>query len=251
MTGFIPLLKKELTEQWKTNKVLILASVFLLFGISIPLSYKYMPDLLKLSKQPINFTIPTFTAGQTLAGYAGNIGQVGLLVVVLVAMGAVATELRSGTAVITLSKPVSYAAFVNTKFCALSLNLIVSLIVASLVCFAYTFWLIGPSDVINYVGMNLMLLVFLEFSLAVTLICSCLFKSSVACGGLSLGILILQAIISALPVIGNYMPGKLLDWGNNLVTGVGITYWWSLGITLALTLGCLVVAPQVLKNKEI
>jgi len=251
MTGFIPLLKKELKEQWKTNKVLILSSVFLLFGISIPLSYKYMPDLLKLSKQPINITIPTFTAGQTLAGYAGNIGQVGLLVIVLVAMGAVATELRSGTAVITLSKPISYSAFINTKFLAMSLNIIFSLTVASLVCFAYTFWLIGSSDIISYIGMNLLLLVFLEFSLAVTLICSCLFKSSVACGGLSLGILIFQAIISSLPVIGKYMPGKLLDWGNNLLTGSNITYWWSLGIALALTFGCLVLAPQALKSKEI
>ena len=78
------------------------------------------------------------------------------MIAVLVAMGAIANELKQGTALITLSKPVNHGAFVNAKFIAMSLTFLVSLAVAAVFCFGYTVWLIGEAAVLPYVWMNLL-----------------------------------------------------------------------------------------------
>ena len=252
MKGFAPLFKKEIREQLKLYRLVIVGGIFLFFGINAPLTLKYLPDLLKLAgDQQMIIQLPTPTAAQALAQYAGNIGQIGALVAVLVAMGSIANELKSGTAVMTLSKPVSRSAFVSTKLLAASLTFLVSMIAASVLCFVYTIWLIQGAAVWPFVGLNLMLGLFLIFCLAVTLLFSSLFKNSLAAGGLALGAIIVQGIISALPVIGKYMPGKILDWGTNLLTGSDKSYWWALGITVIAIGLCVYFAQRFLKNRDL
>ena len=108
MKGFAPLFKKEIREQLKLYRLVIVAGVFLLFGLSSPLMLKYLPDILKMAgDQGMIIQLPTPTAAQSLVSYAGDIEQIGALVAVLIAMGCIANELKSGTAMMTLSKPVS------------------------------------------------------------------------------------------------------------------------------------------------
>ena len=72
MTGFTPLLKKELKEQLRTYRLLIITVVFLLFGLSTPLLLKYMPKLLELAGEDIVINMPPPTALQALEEYAGT-----------------------------------------------------------------------------------------------------------------------------------------------------------------------------------
>ncbi len=250
MDGLIPLLKKEIKEQWKTYRFLVVISVFLLLGLTTPLTLKYLPELMKLSGVPMELSFPPPTAVQSLMGFAGDIGQVGVFVIVLIAMGSIANEVSRGTALIILSKPVSRTAFVTAKLLALSLTTIVALSVASAVCFAYTVWLIQDTSATAFLGLTLLLALFMVFSIATTLLFSSLFRSSLAAGGVALGVIIGQAILSILPYAGDYMPGKLLGWGNELLTG-GDAYWGALAVTLALTGLFIYLAQHALKTRDI
>jgi len=78
MTGLAPLLKKEIKEQFRTYRMPIVGGVFLLFGITTPLMLKYLPQLMELAGEQMVIQIPPPTAVQSLAEYAGTIGQVGL-----------------------------------------------------------------------------------------------------------------------------------------------------------------------------
>ena len=249
MRGLGALLKKEIKEQLRTYRLVVVGGVFLLFGITTPLLLKYLPEFIKLAGEQMEINVPPPTAVQSLVEYSGTVGQIGVLVAVLVAMGCVANELQRGTAVITLSKPVSPAAFVSAKLLAMSLTFVVSMAVASVVCLAYTVWLIGPADAMSFFGLNLLVALFLIFCLAVTVFFSSLFRSSLAAGGISIGLLVAQAGLSVLPWIGDYMPGKLLGWGNALFTGTK-SYWPAFAITVVLTVLCVYAAQRVLKNKE-
>ncbi|MBI2853681.1 MAG: ABC transporter permease subunit [Chloroflexi bacterium] len=251
MTGLAPLLKKEVKEQLRTYKLLIVGGIFLLFGITTPLMLKYLPQIIELAGEQMNIQVPPPTAVQSLAEYASTIGQMGVLVAVLIAMGSVSNELRHGTAVMILSKPVSRAAFVSAKIIAMSLTFLVSLALASLFCFAYTVWLIGSADISAFVSLNLLIGLFLVLCLAVTTLFSSIFKSPLAAGGISIAVLIMQAALSALPLIGNYVPGKLLGWGSSLLSGRGDTYWQALAVTVATIGTCLYLAQRALRNKEI
>jgi ABC-2 type transport system permease protein len=249
--GFWPLLKKEMREQWRTYRLLIVGSLFLMFGITTPLTLKYLPQILESSGGGMTIEVPPPTAAQSLAEYAGTIAQVGVLVAVLVAMGCVASELRNGTAVMTLSKPVGRGAFVGAKLVAMSLTFLISMVVASAFCFAYTVWLIEDAGVMAFVGQNLLLGLFLVFCLAVTLLLSSLFKSSLAAGGVALSVLLGQAVLGAVPAIGDFMPNKILGWGNSLLTGGGESYWGALAVTVAAIGFCVYAAQRSLKLRDL
>jgi ABC-2 type transport system permease protein len=251
MKGFWPLFKKEIREQLRTYKLVIVGGIFVFFGITTPLLLKFLPDILKLAGEQMTIVIPPPTAAQSLAEYAGTIGQVGILVAVLICMGSVANELRHGTALMILSKPVSRAAFVNAKLAAASVTFLVSLIAASVFCFGYTVLLIEGASVWNFVILNLLLLLFLLFAIALTLLFSSLFKSSLAAGGLSIGIIIAQAVFSAIPVVGDYMPGKVLSWGAGLLAGGTTSYWWALALTVVIIIVCIYLAGYSLRKRDL
>jgi ABC-2 type transport system permease protein len=251
MKGLAPLLRKEIKEQLRTYRLLIVGGVLALFGITTPLMLKYLPEILKLSGEEMVIEVPPPTAIQALTEYATTIGQFGVLVAVLVAMGCIANELRYGTALMTLSKPVSRTAFVSAKLIALTLTFLVSLVIASAFCFAYTYWLIEPADIMAFAGVNLLLALFLIFCLAITLLFSSVFRSSLAAGGVALGVLIIQAALSSVPRLGDYIPGKLLGWANNILSGSGDEYWWALAITVVIIFVCIYLAQRLLKYKDI
>lgn len=252
MKGLAPLLKKELKEQFRTYRWLIVGGIFLLFGITTPLMLKYLPEILKFAGEQLTvIEIPPPTAFQSLSEYTGTIGQIGVLVAVLVGMGSIANELRHGTALMTLSKPVSRLAFVTAKLIAISLTFLGSMIVASIFCYAYTVWLIEPADVMAFVGQNALLGLFLIFCLAVTLLFSSLFKNSLAAGGISLAIIVAQAGLTTLPGFGNYLPGSLLNWGTEMLKGSGESYWWALGITVVVIIFCVYLAQRTLQRKDL
>ena len=135
MTGFVALLKKELKEQYRTHRLIIVGVIYVLFGIGTPLLLKFLPEILKLSGENLQIIYTPPTAVQSFTEFAGTIGQVGIVVAVLFGMGMVASELRSGTAVMTLSKPISRASFVTAKLIAISLTFLLALTVAASCCF--------------------------------------------------------------------------------------------------------------------
>ena len=251
MKGLIPLLKKEIKEQLKTHRLLIVGGVFLLFGLMAPLLQYFMPQILEMAGGQIAVELPPPTPLQSFTDFVSYFGQFGILIAVLVAMGAIANELKHGTALITLSKPVNSGAFVNAKFIAISLTLLVSQAVAAGFCFGYTVWLIDEATILPFVWMNLLIALFLIFCLALTLVFSSFFKSSLAAGGIAIGITFALGFLSSLPVIGEYLPSKIIGWGVNLLNGTGETYWGALVVTVVCIFLCLYFSQRILKRKEI
>ena len=66
MTGLLPLLGKEIKEQLRTYKLVIVGGVFLLFGITTPLMLKYLPQILEMFGEGMDITMPELTAAQAV-----------------------------------------------------------------------------------------------------------------------------------------------------------------------------------------
>jgi ABC-2 type transport system permease protein len=63
MTGFTALLRKELLEQWRTTRLPVVATVFVLVGLSSPLLARFTPEILKaVGGDQFQITLPTPTA---------------------------------------------------------------------------------------------------------------------------------------------------------------------------------------------
>ncbi len=251
MSGFGVLLKKELKEQLRSYRLLIVCAVFMLFGLATPLLVKYLPELIKVAGEEVRIEMPPPTAVQALQEYADSMIQIGVLVAVLVTMGAIAREREQGTAAMTLTKPVGRGAFVVAKLVAVSATFAIAIAAGAAACYLYTIVLFGEANAVGFLTSNLLMGLFFVVCLSITMLCSSFFKNQLAAGGAALLITIVLALISALPWIGPFMPGKLASWGAALVAGSGASAWRALAVSLALVILCIVASWRTLQRQEL
>jgi ABC-2 type transport system permease protein len=252
--NLITVLRKELMEQLRTNRLMIVAAVLVVFGLASPLLAKVTPDLLKaVPNIPAGLAdlIPTPSLADAVSQYVKNMSQFGILLAVLMSMGVVAQEKERGTAAMLLTHPVSRLNFLLAKFFALGIVFAVSLVVAGLGCWYYTMLLFEAPDPGSFLALNgLMLLVFLVY-IAVTLLCSTLARTQGAAAGLGFAALVLVAGIGSLPRIGEFFPGQLFSWGTGLALGGGEAAWPAFWISLGLIAIALFAAWLIFRRQEL
>lgn len=221
MAGFGPFLRKELLEQWRTLRLPVTATIFLLVGLSSPLLARFTPEILKsVAGGQFTITLPTPTAGDAVDQLAKNLGQFGGLIAVLLAMGAVATEKERGTAALFLTKPVSRAAFLAAKLVAIGLTLAISTAIATAGAWFYTLVLFEPLPVAGVAaGAVLQWLTLLAWA-AITFVGSTLTRSSLAAAGLGIVAFLVVGLLSIVPTIAPYLPTGLGGPGRALSLGI-------------------------------
>ena len=254
MNNFLNVFYKEMTEQWRTYRLLIVVAVMAVFGLASPLLAKLTPEILKsIPDLPPGLAdaIPVPTVSDAVAQYVKNMSQFGILLALLVSMGSVAQEKERGTAAMMLTHPVSRLNFTLSKFLALAVTFTVSLGMAALGCWYYTLLLFKAMPWGTFLALNgLMLLVFLVY-VAVSMLCSTLANSQGVAAGLAFGALVVIAGIGALPRIGDYFPGQLFGWGTALVLGGTNTAWPAFWVSIGLIVVALLGAWQVLNRQEL
>jgi ABC-2 type transport system permease protein len=246
--------KKEMLEQWRTYKFLIVGAVLFLFGLTSPLLAKFTPEMLAavpgLPAGMADF-IPTPTVMDAISQYVKNMSQFGILLALLMSMGSVAQEKERGTAAMILTRPVSRGTFILAKFGALKVTFAASLLLAALGCWYYTWLLFEALPWGPFLLMNAFMLVNFMVYVALTLLCSTLARSQSAAGGLAFGGLILLAGLGAFPRLAQYMPGRVIDWGVGLVLGGGEPAWSALWVSLGLIAVCLLTASLIFRRQEL
>jgi ABC-2 type transport system permease protein len=248
-------LRKELMEQWRTFRVLVVSAVLLLFGGFIaPLSAKYMPQMIELlapGGEDISQLIPEPTAAVAVGEYVESVSQFGVLIALLVTMGAVAREKDRGTAPLMLVKPLPRSVFLIAKFAALGVTFAIGILVAAVACYYYVMVLFEALDFTSWLGVNGLLLLFLLVFVALTLFCSTLTSSQVVAGGLAFGLLMLLSMVTVLPKVGEYLPGRLVSWAGGLMNGGGDPIWSAVAGSVMLIIAALLAAWVIFERQEL
>jgi ABC-2 type transport system permease protein len=251
--GLGPLLRKELLEAWRTRRVLVVAIVFVAFGIASPYLARYLPELIKsLAGGQVQIVIPPPTVGDAADQFLKNLGQAGILTAVLLAMGSVAVEKERGTAALVLSKPASRGAYLLAKMLGITVTLGIGLLLASVGGYAYTALLFKVLPPVGWAAMSALLLLMLVVYAALTFLGSVLTRSSIAAAGIGVGGLLLVALVSVLPTVGAYTPGGLSVPGRALALGndPGLVIGPVL-VNLGLLVGLFVVAWVAFRRQEL
>lgn len=220
MIGLGPMLRKELLEQWRTRRMLVVAVVFTALGIGSPLLARYTPELLKaLAGDQFQIVLPPPTAADAVAQFLKNLGQAGVLTAILLAMGSVAVEKERGTAALLLTKPISRGAFLLAKLVAIAATLLVGLLLAAIAGYAYTAILFEALPPLGWGAMAGLLLLSLTAYASLTFLGSTLARSSLAAAAIGIGAMVVLVVLSALPSIGPFTPGGLDAPGAALAVG--------------------------------
>jgi ABC-2 type transport system permease protein len=210
VTGLGSMLRKELLEQWRTRRMLVVAVVFTALGIGSPLLARYTPELVKaLAGNQFQIVLPPPSAADAVSQFLKNLGQAGVLSAILLAMGSVAVEKERGTAALLLTKPVSRGAFLMAKLLAIGATLLVGMALGAIGGYYYTAILFEALPPLGWAAMSGLLLLGLIAYASLTFLGSTLTRSSLAAAAIGIGAMVVLAVVSAFPSIGPYTPGGL------------------------------------------
>ena len=251
---FATALRKELGQQWRAKRLLVVTAVFLLFGLISPLIARFTPELLRTIEGAEQFAdlIPVPTTADALAQYVKNITQFGFILAVLLGMGAVAGEKERGTAAMILSKPLPRWAFVLSKFIAQSLVYALAFAVATLSAYYYTLLLFDPLALGEFLFANVLLLLWLLAFAAVTLLGSTIAASTSAAAGIALAGAVILLLAGALPRIGVLAPAGLVAWASQLGLATAVPpNGGAIAATVVIIVICLVTAVALFEIQEL
>lgn len=218
------LLAKEWMEMVRSYRILFVPLLFALLAIAKPVGDHLLPELLKTGSSLPPGTvikIPLPTPPEVLASVLGQLGQVGVLVLILVTMGSVAGERLSGAAAVTLSKPVGRGTYFGAKLAAYCALGAIGLVIGVLGGAYYTNLLIGPVPWGPVLLGALLYLPIVLLPVAVTLSASVIMPSPLAAGGT--GLLAVFAANTLPQYLGNFVkahsPSALADAAGAVMGG--------------------------------
>lgn len=213
MSDLTVLIKKDLLEQWRTKKILILVIVFLFVALASPIFAKLTPELLKNISVPgmiINLPEPTYV--DSLDQFIKNTSQIALLVIVFVVAGAVADEKNRRTLEMLLSKPVSRTNFVLSKFVSYFVSIGLIFASASLIFYLYTVSVFSGFNFVNFSIMAGNVLLYILMIVSITILASTFVKNSIAAGGIGfISFILFGTIFSLFDKIKDFSPNLIFS----------------------------------------
>ena len=223
--GYFYLLKKEIKEQFKNAKSIILFIVFAIFALASPIAAKYLPQILSNLSETQNMQIvlaePTWE--DAVNQYVKNLSQMVSFILILVYMGLISKEKETGTLVFILVKPIRKSDFILAKSTSVVFTLSLGIILSFLLSSLYIKILFGNFDIWNYLLINALMFLYLLTLAFITLCFSSIFRSQIAAGVMSFVVLLIMNILSGIGKIGEILPSALLGEVNTIIVGGNIS----------------------------
>ncbi|MBM0067897.1 ABC transporter permease [Alkalicoccobacillus gibsonii] len=257
MKQWIVLYRKELLEMIRNYKMLWIPIVFILLGVMQPISSYFMPELLDTFGGLPEGTVlemPTPTGAEVFIQVVSNYGLLGVLILVLSAMGVVSAEKQSGVAAMVMIKPVSYTSYILSKWAGLLTITLVSLFVGSIASWYYTNLLIGTVPFDRMAQSVLIYSLWLTFVVTITLFFSTIMKGNGSVAFLTvLVVFTLAALTSFMGEVMSFSPAKMTEHSGQmvLVGELDSSFVPAFMVTLSVLILILILSVQIFKKKEL
>jgi len=217
MRAFIAFSKKELIESIRTYKLLIVFSVFLLFGMLNPITAKITPEILKaFMPEGITITLPEPSSIDSWTQFYKNMSTQ-IIVFIIVFCGIVANELSKGTLVNMITKGLSRKTVILSKFTSVFIVWTLSYMICFAVTLGYTTYLL-QGELQNIIFSASCMWLYGVLLITVMLFGGVLFSniygSLLVTGGFS----VLLMLINIIPKVQKYSPYRLTSDNLGLLT---------------------------------
>jgi ABC-2 type transport system permease protein len=242
MTGYRELVAKELLEAWRTYRLPVIGLLFLALGISAPVVFKLLPDIIRTFAPPgFQIALPEFGLGLLLDQFLKNTIQFGAVAAILLTMGSVATEKERGTAAFVLAKPVTRAAFLAAKLTALGLAFAIAIALASIGGWVYTGLLFEWPPLGPWAAMTALVWLSTMVYVALTFVGTVVMRSALGASAVGFGGLIVLSMASLVPTLSPWLPAGLVGVAKSVALGV-----WTADLdpvrTIVMSIGIAVLA---------
>ncbi|PFA70771.1 ABC transporter permease [Bacillus sp. AFS015802] len=251
------LFKKEMLELIRNYKIIWMPIVFILFGLTEPLTAYYMPEILQsfgdLPEGTV-ISIPTPSSGEVLLSIMSQFSTFGVLVIVLGFMGTVAGERKSGNAVMVLVKPVPYTSYIFSKWSAALVLVWVSYSLGMLSGLYYIYLLFDVIDFHTFLQGFLVYGLWLTFIMTLVIFFSSLVRTPGLAAFYTIGSIMLITFLSGyMTKTLKWSPGQLANYINDLIIQARWTenLTGAIILTTALCFTILLITPILSRKKEL
>ena len=222
MKAFIAFMRKEITEQVRTGKLLFLSILFILFGIRNPAVAKMTPWIMEqfadsLAESGMILTEVTVTAMDSWVQFFKNI-PMALIAFILLESSIFTKEYRSGTLILSLTKGLARYKVVVAKTAVLALLWSAGYWLCYGITYGYNAYFWDNSIAQNLTFSVIAWWLFGLWVISLTVLFSVLSSANtgVLCG--TGGVVFAASLLSMIPKLAEYLPTLLTD-GTSLIYG--------------------------------
>lgn len=217
MRAFIAFTKKEFVESVRTYKLLIVFSVFLLFGMLNPVTAKITPEILSaFMPEGVTITLLDPSSIDSWVQFYKNMSTQ-IIMFIIVFCGIVANELSKGTLVNMITKGLSRKTVILSKFTAIFMIWTLSYILCFAVTWAYTSYLL-PGELQNIIFSASCMWLYGVLLIAVMLFGGVLFSNIYGSLLVTGGFAVLLMLLNIIPKMQKYNPHRLSSDNLGLLT---------------------------------
>lgn len=253
MRGYSAFLKKEITENMRNFRLLILLTLFLVFGLVSPLTAKFNQEIIAIFAPDMQITFTESTALDAWEQFYKNISGMGFSALIILFGSCLSNEYAKGTLIIMLTKGLSRPAVIFSKFSA-------AVLIMTL-CFWAGFALAYGYTAILWQGVSLPHAFFAALALWMTgllylsiLIFGCvLFQQTFTSILFTGGVVMVLSVLSMLKQVADYSPMILTTKNLQLLSGKTdiSSFLIPTIITIGMAAGFLYAAVAVFDKKQL
>ncbi|GIO27862.1 ABC transporter permease [Ornithinibacillus bavariensis] len=250
------LFQKELLENWRNKKWIWVPLVIILLSIMDPITNYFLPQIIEsVGGMPDGtvFELPDFSPSEVIMMSLSQLSSLGVLVIVLLSMGTISGERKSGVSELILVKPVSYSNYITSKWLSLLLLVWLSLFLGLLMSWYYTNILYGTLSFVDFTKVFFFYGIWLTLVVSLSIFYNSIFKSSGLVAFFTiLTIMIMSIITKIFHHVLDWSPNNLSIYIQEMLTAEKINgdLWATSGVALAISVLLVLVSIQMFKRKE-
>ncbi len=196
----------------RTRRLVALVGVYLFFGLLGPLSARYLGEILDLAGGELEgavIELPPPTPVDGMAQFASNAVQIGTLVAVVVAAGALSIDAIPEMGVFVRTRTRGLGRVLLPRYAVTALAAIVAYVVGTGAAWYETWVLIGPPDAAGVLWGAVFGALYLAFAVAVVALVAARASSVLGSVLISLIVLLVLPILSVVGSVGRWTPAPL------------------------------------------
>ena len=228
MNGFTAFARKETREILRTWRLWVLPGIVVFFALAGPVLARFTPEIVSaaVGGQLGGLKLPAPTYLDAYGQWIKNLSTIALVAIIITYAGIISSEIRSGTAALVLTKPVSRTAFVIAKAAIHAVFLTVLVVAGTPLTWGTTAAVFGSAPGSALWSSTLAWLVFGVLFIALMTLLSVLIGSAAGAAGAGLGAYALVSIVSIWKPLGLYSPAALATQPASLAAGQDVAVLW-------------------------
>jgi len=237
----------------RTPRAISLGAVFLAIGMIEPLVTKYESRLFAHVGNGVRIIAPAPTAAGGLNSYVSEAMLVGLILVVVLAAGALTFDASQGRAIFLRTRVASTWQLIAPRVAVTAAAAAVAYLLGTLAAWYEATLLLGTLPATRVLAGAACGAVYLAFAVTVTAFAASFARSTIATAGIAFVILLALPVVGTVHVLARWLPSALVSAPADVVSGAHqLGYFWPALVTAATAAAAgLAIAVRRLNAREI